>query len=405
MPSLTMIPSTQADAAALYSMSMDDIADRLTVMQHQESTSYRGIDYLQLMHQHQDDINIDIDNLNIMEHQQQHVEARSKMCVWCLQLTDICKLSRHAVSRSMNYLDRYIAASMIANNDYNASSAQSHHLLDKRQYQLAAMTCLYISIKLHEPLAMDASLLAEISAGCYTTSEILAMESHILNVLEWKVNGPTVQEYIVYMLGLCNPEWYGYDLTTLRELLDASRFQCELAICDYELSIHCPASVVAVSCILNALEGVEEGCMSCQARFDYMARLWSSLVLLGKDCNDCCSSHGGMDSSTSTIRRMTSLIQVRLRKLYCQNSGEEMVVRMRMTTAAADSQQGVVSESEDTAQVCTRVVSPRRSSAMSCCSTSRLACQDQHKVVIEQSSTSSFLYSQVKCSSPVVFVK
>ena len=78
-----MLSSTQADAAALYSMSMDDIADRLTVMQHQESTSYRGVDYLQLMHQHD---NIDIDNL--MEQQQQDVEARSKMCIWCLQLTD-----------------------------------------------------------------------------------------------------------------------------------------------------------------------------------------------------------------------------------------------------------------------------------------------------------------------------
>jgi hypothetical protein len=281
----------------------------------------------------------------------------------------------------MNYLDRYIAVSLATScSTSSRKTAAASSLLDKRQYQLAAMTCLYISIKLHEPLAMDASLLAEISAGCYTTSEILSMESHILQVLQWKLNGPTLQEYISLLLGLVNPEWYGYELSTLKELLDVSHFQCELAICDYELSIHCPPSVVALSCILNALEGIEEGCMSGPSRVEYMTRL--------------CSVLDNGDSMDTTTMRMASLIQNRLRKLFCQNSGEEMVVRM-MTAVPQD-----VVEAEDV-QVCT-VVSSRRSSMSSSSSALTSSSSSQHKMM---ESSSSFFYSQeVKCSSPVSVV-
>eukprot|EP01083_Nonionella_stella_P248404 860041_1 len=106
------------------------------------------------------------------------------MAQWSYQLTDITSLSRLAVSRSMNYLDRYLVAATTLQQS-NVNSTHPSPIKDKRYYQLLSMTCLYISIKLYEPLSMDASLLSEISAGCYTTQEILDMETNTLNTLSW----------------------------------------------------------------------------------------------------------------------------------------------------------------------------------------------------------------------------
>jgi hypothetical protein len=217
-----------------------------------------------------------------------HVSSRSKMCHWSFQLADITALSRLSVSRSMTYLDRYVAA-------HSDSESLIH---DKRTYQLASMTCLYIAIKLYEPLRLDASLLAEISAGCYTTKEILDMETSILKALEWRMNAlPTAQEYVSLILGLLNPQGYGYDLEILGSLLDVASYQCELATADYELCVNGKASVVGLASVCNALEGImDDDILSSTAKYAFMNRVCG----LGID------------------RKEVRLVQFRLRELFCQ---------------------------------------------------------------------------------------
>lgn len=277
MPNLTMLTTTKADAASLYSLSIDEIDDRLTIMQHQESTSYSPTDYLTLF---------DYDD----DFKHQHRKSRSAMCTWSQQLTDITKLSRLAVSRSMDYLDRFIAS---------GHERAQRALFDKREYQLASMTSLYIAIKLHEPLAIDSSLLAEISAGCYTAKEIVDMESDILQALEWRVNGPTAQEFVCHLLAMLNPEGYYYNLDTLGSFLDAATFQCELAATDYDLSM-CNPSVVAVGSILKSLAAIDdEYLLSSEARRAFMIKICDMVPSLDMD--------------------QVQFVRARLQQLFCLN--------------------------------------------------------------------------------------
>ena len=301
-------PSSKDDVAALYSKSMDDIAAQLSAMQHQESSSsssaYANIDYLQLQDTTNDNDN---DKASSSSSRHEHILSRSKMCTWSYQLTDMTKLSRLAVIRSMNYLDRFLAT-------HPTNSTASHALHDKRLYQLISMTCLYIAIKLYEPLTMDASLLSEISAGCYTTFEIIDMESIILNALSWRLNGPTSQEYIPLLLGLVVKlplSEYDYDLNILSSLYDVSLYQCELAAGSYDISIGYKFSVVALGCVLNSMEVMDDTTyLSEGARSEFMEGACD--MLLGRETRQ--------QSSREELKQEVGMVQDELRQLFCQNS-------------------------------------------------------------------------------------
>lgn len=306
MSKLSMLTTTNADAAALYRMSVDVIEDRLTAMQHQESAScYRRTDYL--------NCSIDSSNETLRPRRDSqgddHRSSRKKMCNWSFQLADVTGLSRLAVSRSMDYLDRFVAVKGRALRN------------DAREYQLAAMTSLYIAIKLYEPLSMDAGLLAEISAGCYTTEEILDMESRILNALGWRMNVPTSQEFACLLLGLLNPEGFDYDLQTLACLLDMSKFQCELATADYDLSMQCKPSVIALASILNSLDGIDDELLSNMSLYVFLTRMCGIMP--------------------SVNMAQVGFAQARLRQLFCQNSDINLELSM------SSSQQTISGNEED----------------------------------------------------------
>jgi len=300
-------PSSSLDTAALYKMSIDDITSRLIAMQQQEETSsYAPIDYLSSLSSNatiSDAIKVD------------HISSRSKMAQWSYQLTDMTSLSRLAVSRSMNYLDRYLVAAATTNlqqqPNANNNNTQPNPIKDKRYYQLLSMTCLYISIKLYEPLSMDASLLSEISAGCYTTQEILDMESNILNTLSWKVNGVTSQEYVSLMLGLLDPTKFDYDMDIVGSLLDVSKYQCELSTLDYDLSTQYDCSTIALASILNSMEVLEENVLSSTVCDDFLSNVCDILELKREDMN--------------TVMN----VQVKLRRLFCQNNSSSSPVSPR----------------------------------------------------------------------------
>ena len=321
---LTMVTSTNLDTAALYGMSINDISHQLSAMQQQESTTYRSIDYLSSTEcltstvfnkaSHPSLPVTDVpggytigdmkENINV----QDHISSRSKMCQWSYQLTDMTSLSRLAVSRAMHYLDRFLATSHTHNNKH---ALQALH--NKREYQLASMTCLYVSIKLYEPLTMDASLLSDISQGCYTTQDITDMENIILNALEWKMNGPTSQEFVSLLLGLLEPSGYRYDVDVLGSLYDVSKFQCELASTDYDLSVRYKPSVVGLASILNSMEVMDDTLLSKRARDAFLISACDMMTI--KPRGESISTSDGL-LNMKEVR----LVQVRLRQLFCQNS-------------------------------------------------------------------------------------
>lgn len=292
---LKVQPVSREDAASIYGMAQFEVTERLAAMQRQES-SYLPVNYLDRLDrspssQEDDDITR---------------SSRSKMAHWCYQLTDICTFRRETVARAMSYLDRFLAAGQASQ---SSPSARTYHqrraaeaLDDKREYQLASMCCLYVAVKMFEPLSMDASLLSEISHGCYSTAEILSMETSILHVLEWRLNGPTAQDFATHLVAMLEPSTYRYSIDTVKSILDSMMHQIEIAAADYDVALVAP-SAVAVASLINAFEGMSQDALSSKARRSFFSKVVNSVEL---DMN------------------LVETVQRRLRSLFFLNSGVDL---------------------------------------------------------------------------------
>lgn len=163
---------------------------------------------------------------------------REKICEWAYQVVDHFNLHREVVSIAMNHLDRYLAS-------YPTP-------VDKNTFQLLAMTCLYLSIKLNEykhlliagsKSSMDTIL--QLSRGFFTLKEMEKMEYDILQRLQWHVHPPSPQVFVKHFLFFMSLE----DADTH----DLAQFMAELSVMDYFFVNYKP-SVVAIASIMNAMD-------------------------------------------------------------------------------------------------------------------------------------------------------
>ena len=230
MPALTLL-TTPLEDALLPRMDASEVADRIKGMIQQELTTYRCHDYLAIHAEARSTVRKQVDE-----------DCRVKMTEWSYQVVDFCKFRRETVAMGMSYLDRFLS-----------TPAGIHSLMDRKAYQLAAMTTLYMAIKLHEPLEMETSLLADLSRGCYNEVEIAEMESDILSALGWRVMGPTPLSFVQHFLALLPSNVHANVATAV---MDYARFQTELTVSDYSF-VTCPYSHVAIASVLNAVEGMD----------------------------------------------------------------------------------------------------------------------------------------------------
>ena len=91
---------------------------------------------------------------------------RSNICEWSYQVIDHLDYDREIVAVSMHYLDRYLAKRTV----------------DKRTFQLVALTTLHLATKLYSPRNQQLSihLLRNLSRGYFDEEHITAMEQSIL---------------------------------------------------------------------------------------------------------------------------------------------------------------------------------------------------------------------------------
>lgn len=232
MPKTLSLSTTGLEHALLPAHETQEIPDRLALMLQQEENEYRVTDYLKENEEMRKKAAKPVDE-----------DCRVKMCEWCYQVVDFCKFRRETVGIGMTYLDRYLC-----------SDSGKKALGDRKEYQLVAMTCLYIAIKLHEPLEMETSLLADLSRGCYTEMEFANMEQKILLALLWRVNGPTalgfVQNYLLFL-----PE--SVHSAVVLAVWDYARYQTEMAISDHTF-VKMKPSITGIAALLNAMEGMDD---------------------------------------------------------------------------------------------------------------------------------------------------
>ena len=230
MPALILLTAPLEDAL-LPRMDVSEVADRIGGMRQQEETAYLCHDYLAITADVRSTARKPVDE-----------DCRVKMTEWSYQVVDFCKFRRETVAIGMSFLDRFLS-----------TPAGIHALLDRKSYQLAAMTTLYMAIKLHEPIEMETSLLADLSRGCYNEVEIAEMEGDILEALRWRVMGPTPLAFVQHFLALLPSNIHA---SVANAVMDYARFQTELAVSDYSFVV-CPYSHIAMASVLNAVEGID----------------------------------------------------------------------------------------------------------------------------------------------------
>jgi hypothetical protein len=168
--------------------------------------------------------------------------CRFKMAEWCYQILDSCKFSRATVEIAMSYVDRYLS-----------TEVGSPALDDRKFFQLAAMTCLYTAIKIHEPEAMQPRIVSQLSKVAYTEKEVTDMELEILYAVNWHMNPPTVHSFLNNFLAML-PEGTMSPIDRVC-VYEHAKFQIQLAIHEYSL-VTIDASTMAFAALTNAYENV-----------------------------------------------------------------------------------------------------------------------------------------------------
>eukprot|EP00339_Tiarina_fusa_P014166 CAMPEP_0117069910 /NCGR_PEP_ID=MMETSP0472-20121206/49063_1 /TAXON_ID=693140 ORGANISM="Tiarina fusus, Strain LIS" /NCGR_SAMPLE_ID=MMETSP0472 /ASSEMBLY_ACC=CAM_ASM_000603 /LENGTH=414 /DNA_ID=CAMNT_0004792697 /DNA_START=90 /DNA_END=1334 /DNA_ORIENTATION=+ len=261
--------ATAASAVSISSL------ETIRVMRRQEdSPAYRVVDYLS---QIPSSAFLAVD-----------ADCRSAMMKWCYQVADACSYDRETVSIAMSCLDRFLGSSSTSSTTTTTTTTtmdgdHHHHydssppskkdsiLYDRNRFQLAAMTALYMAIKVHERRPMDSRLMSSLSHYSHSPKDIEAMERDMLQTIGWRVNPPTAQSFVRSMVPLL-PDYYHtmMDEAERETIVELTFLQLDVfsttttttttttmtttTSCYYDYTT--PASWLAFASLLNAVESV-----------------------------------------------------------------------------------------------------------------------------------------------------
>jgi len=188
---------------------------------------------------------------------------RTKMCGWCFDVVDHLEYEREIVSIAFNYFDRTVA-NLVANaNATNTTKPCTNFPTSKQNLQLLALTCFYVSIKLHGKISGKREMLSvaeiiEISQAPVSAGAFAAMELRVLDGLKWRTNPPTCKHFIECLLRLC-PKWETGNsstrMTVLGEIYNVSLYFSEHSVMmTPTFSFSHKVSVIGYVSILCAME-------------------------------------------------------------------------------------------------------------------------------------------------------
>lgn len=209
--------------------------DRLDVMKRQEQSSiYQISDCLSAQSTRKA-------SLSPSANTNADIWCRSQMVQWCYAVVDFVHFRRETVLSAMQLLDRFVSTN---------TSKSINVIADRKQYQLATMTALYIAIKIHEPQTLDMAMMVQLGKGAYDSSDFYQMESNMLTALNWHLHGPTATAYLEHLLPLltlaCESRNYR------GHLQNHAHYYIELSTSDYDLVTVSP-SKIAIAAIINSL--------------------------------------------------------------------------------------------------------------------------------------------------------
>jgi hypothetical protein len=260
-------------------------------------------------------------------------EWRRSISHWAFRVIDHFRLDRDIVAYGLMILERFLATYRPLM--FPDSEGSHHHIgsdgirrsngvVDSATYQLAAMSCVYLAIKLHVDTGSEddharrkhfrVETFAELSRGMFTVRDISDMELTILQTLGWKVSGaPTPMTLVNYFLHLmpehrivsspvspsASQRLQDLVLHVLREL---SRYLTELVVSiGSECARYLP-SQVAYASIVVSMELLTPQALPISVRERLSRRIlnlcpWSKHSAGGRE------AHRAIDAITAVLKR------------------------------------------------------------------------------------------------------
>ena len=158
---------------------------------------------------------------------------RIRACNWYFDMVDNLEYNREVVSVAVNYLDRYVATCEV----------------NLRKFHLAAVTAIYIAIKLFEPNGVNMASLLDWGKP-FIAENIINMERIMLHSLKWYVHPPIPFSFCRYFMVFVSgdiPRHIRHDINEL------ARFLTELSVSEYWFVEKKPSSI-ALAALINAIE-------------------------------------------------------------------------------------------------------------------------------------------------------
>lgn len=205
---------------------VDQTCLTIQAMIGQEKKWYKIPDYLK-----------DIPVLNELDQKTVDQKVRFMVAQWTFQLAEACDYGVETSCLAMSCLDRFLS-----------TTGGYFVLLNPAEFQKAALTSLYIAVKMNEFEVLGPNNIALLSRGQHTAEDIEQMEVYVLQSLEWRVNPPTALSFVrLYLQLVPNVDQKYHDMLT-----DVAESQIRQSILDYDLC-RVPTSKVAFASTMNAI--------------------------------------------------------------------------------------------------------------------------------------------------------
>lgn len=207
--------------------SLEEVEEIISVMQHKERGVYRCGDYFA--------------SPNRFDGETVDESWRQRMCEWMYGVVDHCNFRRDIVAVSTTYLDLCL---------YRYPGL----IESRRTFQLAAMTTLYLAMKVYDTSFIKLDSLVKLGRGLFREEDVIEMESRILERLQWQVHPPTTMCFVRQYMRLFPPS-VSPSITYM--VSEISRFIAEISVCLYKF-VRYPPSKIAYAAILIAMDGIDD---------------------------------------------------------------------------------------------------------------------------------------------------
>jgi len=189
---------------------------------------------------------------------------RQQMFDWACMVVDSFGMDREIVNIAFNLLDRYVSKEEQEVWSASSSSSSGPTIVDepapeditRDDYQLFAMTCLYLAVKIIQPYPRKIGIeaLVDMSRGFYTQEDICVTERDILKSLNWRIN-PTTSVAYARLYWQIFPQVSSEALK--EQMVVTSTTLTEIAVADSFFVTHKPSliglSAVVISARLHGL--------------------------------------------------------------------------------------------------------------------------------------------------------